>query len=350
MKQRHSSGDPVTGNAAPMTFGKYSRSRILKQQIVLKEIFNWESNSWSNVVPLSSYYPILRAQNEMSRSGTSVIRFAKSQVVIKWQGSIFYEMLSSLFADHHRLVSSVSPIPQFCLTIEEPDREYCVTRSGHLLYRGTSEDVAIEMIFRWINHDIADSCESGLLFHAAAVSSRQGNGILLPGNSGAGKSTLAAYLTGQRYNYLTDEIAWVPTPNTEIHGFNLPIHLKPPFAENTTLDVFFSDNNKSSDKTFRSHEGGIFVNATRLNPENVYGTPEIQFIVFPQYRPSTETAFNRLSKAKTCIQLAKHLVNARNLPNNGMPDIIRLTRKIPAYTLIYDKLETALAEVESLVN
>ena len=48
-----------------------------------------------------------------------------------------------------------------------------------------------------------------MLFHAAALT-WQSRGILLPAFTGAGKSTLTAWLLGQGFSYLTDELAFVP--------------------------------------------------------------------------------------------------------------------------------------------
>jgi len=50
------------------------------------------------------------------------------------------------------------------------------------------------------------------------------------------------------------------------------------------------------------------------------------------------------------VALAGLLVNARNLPENGFPAVLRLARTVPAWKIVYSKLdENVKYFMESLI-
>ena len=48
-----------------------------------------------------------------------------------------------------------------------------------------------------------------------------------------------------------------------------------------------------------------------------------------------EFELRRLSRAQAGLELMQCLINARNLPDHGFPEVTRLARAMPAYKMTY---------------
>ena len=133
----------------------------------------------------------------------------------------------------------------------------------------------------------------------------------------------------------------------ELHGFYRPLQLRPPVADRVAKRL--RPSNRLADVSTYRHQRGLLVPPVGINPDNQYSIPDLHLIIFPMYRSRAELTLVRLSPAHTCARLMGCLVNARNLPNHGLPEITRLSRKVMAYSLsggdadqMVDKIETLL--------
>jgi hypothetical protein len=80
---------------------------------------------------------------------------------------------------------------------------------------------------------------------------------------------------------------------------------------------------------------GEIVPPTCLGNGAVIEQAPIDRMIFPRYQAEGEPVIQRLSKAQAGLALMECLVNARNLPEHGFPEIVRLAQVAPAYRLIY---------------
>ena len=182
--------------------------------------------------------------------------------------------------------------------------------------------------------------------HAALVS-LNGDGILLPGSTGKGKSTLVAWLLRHGYDYLTDELVFIP--DEEIlkgYGLSRPLTLKRA-ARPLLNDLFQVSTGTCGIKSTASVD---------LVPHEVFGKGNalseipISTVIFPSFHTSALFELRRLSKAEAGLELMQCLINARNLPEHGFPNVINLTRSFPAYQMRYADFSTVESAIRSVLK
>jgi hypothetical protein len=179
---------------------------------------------------------------------------------------------------------------------------------------------------------LADGSRGGALFHAACLC-RDGKALLLPGSSGSGKTMLAAWLALNGWQFCTDELTFIPAGRSECQALVRPLHLK-----------------RHAEQLFPGlvEKGALAVGSGWLVPPQamplalgeVHGEPPVlQQIIFPHYQAEAAGEMQPLTRASTATLLTGLLINARNLPENGFPEVLRLARSIPAFRLVYSDFE-----------
>ena len=269
-----------------------------------------------------------------------LIGYAGSTVAVEY-GDSAAELVDFLF----RHVSGSDAEPQATFRISPPDERGAVTltRGEAPLYHGDSIPMLAEVLLGGVCRELAEGSRGGLLFHAAGLSWR-GRGILLPGGISAGKTTLAAWLTAQGLDYLSDELIFFVRGSERMVPFTRPLNLKR--AARPALQPVF-DFEAHADRIL-GHPRADLVPATLLNPENRPGEPPLGMILFPRYQAGAPFALQPLRGAQTGLALMECLVNARNLPEYGFPEVVRLARRVAGYTLRYshfDQIEEPLASL-----
>lgn len=182
---------------------------------------------------------------------------------------------------------------------------------------------------------LADWADQGMVFHSAALA-RGGKGLLLPGYSGAGKSTLTAWLVQRKFNYLTDELVYVPRGSMRAQAFTRPINIKHP-----AMPVLYrlAPALESQRSRFVETPVATLVPHRLLNRRHRRETPLITTALFPEYRAGSSFEMRLLTPAETAMALMGCLINARNLENNGFTEAIRVARGIRAYRMVYGGFE-----------
>jgi len=235
---------------------------------------------------------------------------------------------------------AVDPIP--CLHIFAQENEtYCLEEDGAAPVVGSFGAAAVTLMGRATYH-LADQSSAGAVFHGALVE-RQGKGLALLGASGAGKSTLAAWLAGKGFTCLTDELVFAAGDDFKASGLARPVFLKgntaalfPDLAQRGAVPVEGSPNRAA---------GWL----APLYPKETDAV-KLHGVVFPQYQAGAKTQVEALSRPGAAVALAGLLVNARNLPENGFPAVLRLARTVPAWKIVYSKLdENVKYFMESLI-
>jgi hypothetical protein len=214
-----------------------------------------------------------------------------------------------------------------------------------LLYEGTSLGAAAELLLGDSCYHLAAHSQDGLLFHAAALA-WQGQGLILPGATSAGKTTLTAWLMTQGFDYLTDEMVYLPWQANHIQPLTRPLNLKS--AARSILETFF-DRAAHLPQLISSTHADL-IPPTVLRPTNRLSEPPPALIIFPRYRPQTDFALQPLSKAQAGLELMQTLVNAKNLPDHGFSEITRLVKDVPAYKMRYANFAQIGEQIKRLLS
>lgn len=191
---------------------------------------------------------------------------------------------------------------------------------------------------------LSDRSTGGLVLHAAAVSvgSRV---VLLPGASGAGKSSLTAWLASHGFDYLTDELVFIPSGTIDVVPFVRPLSFKASARQTIGRDAI--DLEAQGTSRLDSAEGSLWRPAAVGARERLKART-LADIVFPRFAAGAALCIEPLSKADTGLELMSGLINARNLPGHGFSEVARLARAIPGARLGYGAFSQIDGWVEQL--
>lgn len=275
---------------------------------------------------------------------TVVVNFAGSTIAIEYSGERAAHIIAWLFrAIPHN--SQQPPQQTYRLTTEDDTAVISLHHNDTRCYHSQSPGDMAEYLMGEICCKLAESSQGGLLLHAAGVA-WQGGGIILPGATGSGKSTLSAYLLTQGWTYLTDELVFILWNADGCQAFPRPLQLKTPARE---MFAPFWDASHQAQPCLHACASDLVSPARVQTPDFSYTTP-IHCIIFPGYAPEHPLRIQRLSQAQCGLMLMQCLANARNLPEHGFPEIVRLARSIPAYRLIYGMFTQAQEAFERIIS
>jgi hypothetical protein len=221
-------------------------------------------------------------------------------------------------------------------------------KSGLILYRndamictGDSDALLAEHLLSAVCHDLADCSQGGMLFHAAALC-RQGKGLLLPGKVSAGKTTLTAWLLSKGWLYLTDELVFIASGANVMQVLTRPLNLKR--SARSPLAPYF-DVTGFSGQVLSTARADLLSHSA-FHPQVASPEVFVDRIIFPSYQSQASFIFQSLSKAQGAASLMVSLVNARNLPEMGFQEAVRLAKSVPAYKLQYANFDQIEAQFD----
>jgi hypothetical protein len=277
-------------------------------------------------------------------SGGTIVSFAGRSVAIQHHDPLSSDIVEFLYRD---VPCEPGILPRVTLRLDasDPGGMFVLRRDELVLYEGRCQGTLATALLGETAYQLVDDSREGLLFHAAALA-WHGGGLLLPGQSGAGKTTLATWLTGEGFDYLTDELVFVAKGATSLHAFTRPLNLKRealPFLK----DRWRADAN--AHPVIATPEG-VLASALHFNPMTSPTVPELHLIIFPRYQPHAPFFLRPLSKAERGMQLLACLVNARNLPEHGFAEVTRLARHVPAYAMTYGNFAQLGGRIETLLG
>ncbi len=262
-------------------------------------------------------------------TASRVVSFAGSSVQIDATGTDAVSLVRFLF---DAVAPTDGPPPHVTLGVAA----HGTVRSLHvddILYceRESVGSLASTLLDQVLFH-LSDRSTGGLLLHAAAVC-RGTRTVLLPGTSGAGKSSLAAWLTSHGFDYLTDELVFIPWGTLDVVPFVRPLSLKASARQTVGADVI--DFSALGDASLTSPEVSLIQPAAFGAIGHAASTRELAAIVFPRFSLGAPFRIQPLSKADTGLELMSGLINARNLPGHGFSEVTRLAKLIPGSLLEY---------------
>jgi hypothetical protein len=284
-----------------------------------------------------------------NEKGIRRIAFAGSRLDIEYRGSAAERVLEFLFRDLEEPDDSreSSSAAHFTYRLEsDPGCEVLRLYSGDELERECTceADMALHLIGQAC-YQLAYFSSGGLVMHAALVS-QNGRGVLLPGNSGKGKSTLAAWLLQCGFDYLTDELVHIPDGEVQI-GCGLARQLSLKKAAQPLLSDLYQ---------ISAHTRGMMTGASvDLIPHELFGKGEVlthvpvHMVIFPRFQSEAAFEVHRLSKAQAGLEPMQCLINARNLPEHGFPQVIGIARTIPIYQMVYGDFSTVEVTIQTML-
>lgn len=266
------------------------------------------------------------------------VHFANSAVAMEYEGARAAAIVEFLF---RHIESAGAVVPHVTYQVLVQADELRLQRDDVTLYRGSSDADCADILLGDSTHELADRSTGGLLFHAAGLT-WQGRGLLLPGRIASGKTTLSAWLATQGFDFLSDELIFVPTGSTLMQALTRPLNVKSP--SRSVLRPYF-DLDLHATQFFSTPRGDL-IPIELLRPENEVSTPALATIILPQHAVEAAFTVERLSPGQAAFALIDTVVNARNLPDHGMPELARLARLIPAHRLVYSTFAQLVDRLE----
>jgi hypothetical protein len=262
-----------------------------------------------------------------------MVAFAGQSVQIACPSEEVSETVRYMF-EPHTVDSCGSPDNKLRVkTGKSPDR-FNLYRGGNRLARNKKLADLFISLYDAVIRDVITPASDGLALHAGAVS-RDGENILIPGASGAGKSTLTSWFLSRGWNYLTDELAYL-TNGLATEYLTRPISIKKGSVE--TVSTLFDQ--EVDDQLLYRSTLGIYLHHSVLNDADLITAPcEPTMIVFPAWKRDADYRLEPLTVAHTATRLMNVLVNARNLPGHGVPDVIKFASTIPSFRLHYSSFD-----------
>jgi hypothetical protein len=228
-------------------------------------------------------------------------------------------------------LAEVSPPTSRILIEEAPDGTFSLAADADErvseLTRGDLPTFVMEAVVRGLVKDLTRA----VALHAGAVS-HNGKAMLIAGPTGAGKSSLVAWLIGNGFAYLSDEIGLLFADTMQVLGLPRALVLKPGAAAKVLELPAYQGT--------RCIPGGEHV---MLRPEFVQTGQSAPcpcgLIVFPRFDAGSAIGIEPLSPAQAALRLVGTNLNARNLADGGFRAIAAFARQVPALALRYGEFE-----------
>ena len=276
------------------------------------------------------------------------VAFAGHNVRIVCPDKTVHDAVSFMFQPH-TLGADTKPDSRLRIAAGRNPGHYHLLRKKKRIARNRKLADLFISLYDAVIHDVISPASNGLALHAGAVS-RNGITLLIPGVSGAGKSTLTSWFISRGWSYLSDELVYL-VKDAPAEYLTRPLSIKTGAVD--TVSTLY-DYDIDEKLLYRSRQG-IYLHHSIFNNSAYSGPPpRPSKIVFPAWEKDADFRLEPLTAAHCATRLMNVLVNARNLPRHGVPEIIRLATSRPAFMLHYsgfeqlEVLEDALAAESAL--
>ncbi len=278
------------------------------------------------------------------------VRFAGVILRIDYEGEAASRLVDVLY--RHLPDASVAgrfqaPHVAYRLIGHDETGELCLFIGQETEVRFTEPSDMAAYLMHQTSYDPAYHCKAGIMLHSACIC-RHRRGLLLPGASGSGKTTLSARLLSSGFDFLSDELIFVGHGTNEGQGLTLPFNFKP--SARPLWETAFGI--RPSDPAILSNSDLDLVPPDLLKGGSTVEQSTLHAVVFPHFTPEAKNGLPELkpmSKARAGLRLMEVLLNARNLPGHGFPEISRLARDLPAYEMVYGGFDGVERAVGSLL-
>lgn len=239
------------------------------------------------------------------------------------------------------IVNTASPAA-YVIIEEAPHGRFSVAAKGDTpvsgLTRGDLPTFVMEIVLR----GLVNGLTTAVALHAGAVA-HNGKAALIAGPTGTGKSSLVAWLIGNGFDYLSDEIALLFADETTILGLPRALVLKPGSIEEVLA--------------LPTYQGAGLVPAgehVMVRPR-LTAPPETRshvcgLIIFPHYEAGSRLRVESISPAQAALRLVGTNLNARNLADGGFRALTGFARQVPAVTVRYGGFDQLQGTVDALAR
>jgi len=239
------------------------------------------------------------------------------------------------------IVNTASPAA-YVIIEEAPHGRFSVAAEGDTpvsgLTRGDLPTFVMEIVLR----GLVNGLTTAVALHAGAVA-HNGKAALIAGPTGTGKSSLVAWLIGNGFDYLSDEIALLFADETTILGLPRALVLKPGSIEEVLA--------------LPTYQGAGLVPAgehVMVRPR-LTAPPETRshvcgLIIFPHYEAGSRLRVESISPAQAALRLVGTNLNARNLADGGFRALTGFARQVPAMTVRYGGFDQLQGTVDALAR
>lgn len=241
--------------------------------------------------------------------------------------------------------------------VPDPSTLLSLRRNGEVIGSFGSRALAVDALMQELTQRLIWDYKNGLALHGALIEVN-GVGILLPAVSGSGKSTLATYAATQGHILHTDELVFAPfdqagggQPTKALLPLRRPVHLKPGSTFLLERATYYPDPEHPPDHWMNPHinhdhvwhfEHGALLDHRAFSNRATQRTVKLGGIVLPRYEKGAALDVTPLTAAGATFAVLSALVNARNLPHAGVPQVAALCAGLPAMSVVYEGLAGAL--------
>ena len=264
----------------------------------------------------------------MSALATRFVNLGPSSIRIDYGGPGTKDLVDLLFRD---IPDGEGGAPEATFRLHSERGLFRLLRDDEAVYEGRSAGEAADILLAETSRCLAENNRDGLVLHAAAVGWK-GRCLLLPGKTGAGKTTLTAWLVNRGFSYLTDELVYIARDSTRVHALTRPLHVK---AGGMAALQRLGLGEQASKMV--AGPGATLVPPGALAEATGPTTPPVAAIVFPHHRYGARLRVTPLSSGQTGLALMTCLVNARNLPANGLSQVADLAKLAPGCQVRYSE-------------
>lgn len=275
-----------------------------------------------------------------------IVRFAGAGVLVEHEGPSAGAVVDFLFGPSPPAGDdTAAPRRVFALFPGHGPDRLLLLRDGVPLYEGYGRGVAAELLLAHLTRDLVSESRGGLVLRAAVVGSGR-RVLLLPGGSGGGLPGLVLRLAGLGVGYVTSGVVFLPEGRDILQPFRRPLGLDPAAGGNLecALDLAVGA------PGILPAAGGDLLHP-RILPGGADGDElPLELALFPHRDAGSPASLEELTPARTGQELMQCLLNARNLPGHGFPQVLRAARAVRAFRLGYDGFEDGAAAVMEVLG
>jgi hypothetical protein len=262
-------------------------------------------------------------------------------VYVRTNSEAFASLATAVFRDLLRSSAS-SPATRAVVfeTIEHrlPELHWSIHRDGEPCEVQLRDD-AVMVHQQWELNRLVIEGEHAVI-HAAAVVTRDGGAVLLPGQSHSGKTTLAAWLAAHHsFGYLTDEASAIDDRGL-VRPYPRPLGLRADSPMTPALRAA---------ATLRFLPDEVLVPASDLGATVEVAPTPVRLIVFPTYLDDRPLRSARVNQADTIERLARLTPGLLRDGSGVFERLVQLVRSTPAIEVSYPHVAVAADVVNAVL-
>jgi len=227
------------------------------------------------------------------------------------------------------------------ITICEEEGRFALSSDDQSQTNLSREHLLVALQDRVVHALIVDM-KDAVALHAGAVTWNN-RSTLVAGTTGVGKTALTAWLAGNGFQYISDEIVVLLDAGSKLVGFPRAMVVKEDAltaVKDLPAFVAMSAVETATDLMVRPAPSQLAARSPLL----------CGLIIFPHFETGAALRITPLSAAQTGLRLMGCNLNARNLPGEGFAEIVALARKTPAFALHYGDFDQLPGVLDVLIR